>query len=190
MPLSPLPGLRHIPAIPRAIAGLVMITFTMLVLTPAAVAARTVRDEPPQPVVRTLSDEAQLSEAAEAVQTLLADMAGRIEQQRDIAADRKRLRQLRRKIVMLSDAVRASFERVGRQLRDRGLPPVIEQRHADTVAAFDRELATLLNDLDAIEAAGDSQRESRIRGVRDRIEHKRHKRTQHRPHLWARQLFL
>jgi transglutaminase-like putative cysteine protease len=73
------------------------------------------------------------------------------------AADRKAskaaLRAWRDQLTQLDSESQAQFTATARLLNDRQLPQVIRQRHADTVAKYNNEIAALRSDLEAATSA-------------------------------------
>ncbi|NOR71424.1 MAG: hypothetical protein GQ532_17325 [Methylomarinum sp.] len=164
----------------RSISATVMITFTMLILTPAVMAAKTELNKAPQATVNKVSSaETQLSKTLQNIEKRLQKITEKIEQHQDAHADIQQLKGLTQQLNNLDKKVLANFEQIETELLDRQLPPVILERHQHTVERYRAEISQLLEELEDIEtASNDSDRQSQAQQAITHLKSKRNKRSQ------------
>jgi len=162
----------------RVIAGLVLVTFTMLILEPAAMAAQAA-PAPSQKPAHTQSDEEKLSEVMQRLDTKLAGMDDKLGKGQDTAGDQAELVTMKNEVNQLDQAVIANFQAIEDHIVSRQLPDVILQRHKDAVAKYQRELGTLRGNLDAIDqAATPEERRLKVQQAKAHLKSAQHQRSQ------------
>ncbi|MEW8000817.1 MAG: transglutaminase domain-containing protein [Candidatus Thiodiazotropha endolucinida] len=172
-------AMRHLSPFMKSVAMAVVITFGMLVLAPAAMAARTydwgfIADP-------SLSVETKLSMAVQQVEELLATIEKRQADNQSIDAEREALSRLKQEISQLDQAVTANFAAIGQDIRDKELPAIIQQRQDEMVANYRQQLDVLLNLLQSIETAGDEKTlKEQLKRTKGHLKDKKHKRS-HQP---------
>ncbi|MEW8646457.1 MAG: transglutaminase domain-containing protein [Candidatus Thiodiazotropha endolucinida] len=172
-------AMRHLSPFMKSVAMAVVITFGMLVLAPAAMAARTydwgfIADP-------SLSVETKLSMAVQQVEELLATIEKRQADNQSIDAEREALSRLKEEISQLDQAVTANFAAIDQDIRDKELPAVIQQRQDEMVANYRQQLDVLLNLLQSIETAGDEKTlKEQLKRTQGHLKDKKHKRS-HQP---------
>ncbi|MBE9561265.1 MAG: hypothetical protein IMF12_00195, partial [Proteobacteria bacterium] len=138
----------------RTIASIVIVTFTMLILQPAAMAAQVMHEEYKQAVADKAREQAvQLTKTLQTVEVKLAklqtiDTAQLAEL--NLGQTKKSFRSLKQQVVALDEAVRVDFATTKQHLVEQKLPVEILQRHQTAVATYQQHLATLLANLEAI----------------------------------------
>jgi hypothetical protein len=163
-------GLRRAPGLLRGIALVVAVAFTLLVLAPAAAAAREAYERQGQAAPGPGSDERAFSDTLVRLERRLARLAERLAHHLDTAEDTQDLGRLQRRLERLDSRIQARFARIAERLAEQGLPAIIRERHAAMVAHYRQALATLLADLRAIAAAPDpATRAARLAAARERL---------------------
>jgi hypothetical protein len=171
--------LRSARRVLKGVALLVAVAFTMLILAPTAVAARDEYARQQQEAARVPTEEAQLSRTLQRIEARLARFSERLERRLDTADDAEDLAKLRRKVERLDHVIEKRFGRIGERLQERGLSPVILERHRAMVATYRAELSELLVNLDAVELASDADtRAQRLDRARKRLLEKKQTRSQ------------
>lgn len=151
MPAQPLlTGLRRAATFTRAVAALVVLTFTTAILSPTALAAR---NAPPRTEPPATTTEAKLSRTVVELSRLLRRDAATLTAQREDATERSDLERLRHDLQRLDAAAREAFDRIDKRLRAHPLPAVIQQRQREAVARYGQEMDTLLRHLTALQKA-------------------------------------
>jgi transglutaminase-like putative cysteine protease len=139
------------------VAAIVAVTFTMTVLAPTAMAARTGIEAARMRAAPPSGDEAGLAKTVLKIQSTLEKLSDKLARGDDARREKQELRALDITLRKLDRAVRANFDAAGALVRGNQLPPVIQQRHDDTVAvyhaAFDALAAQLATALESSDAA-------------------------------------
>ena len=170
-------SLRHASTFLRTIAAVVIITFTMWVLAPAAQAAReNPVGSPAQSMALSVSDEARLAETLGRIEARLDQMSAGLAAKQDVSAAKAELAALTRRLERLDTRVREGFERTEEHLRKRALPEAILKRHRAMVSCYQSELGTLRESLATIARA--SYPDQQVPAIKTAYEHL--KRHQHR----------
>ena len=153
---QPLIGrMREISALMRTIAASVLVTFAMLILQPAAMAARAEIAEQKRQAALEAGEEAKLSQAVRKIERQLDRVGRKLEKGQATGVDEQALEALRQEVTTLANAVSRNFEEVEAHIRDHKLDPIIMQRHEAAVAQFEQELSAMLRNLDAVRGAAD-----------------------------------
>jgi hypothetical protein len=150
-------ALRHASPATRSIAATVLITFSWLVLQPAALAAKVVYAQYQQNAARTLSDDAKLSKALLQVQRTLNRAEEKLNAGQSIDTEVEALKDLRDDLDDLNETALAGFAETETYIKARKLPDLILQRHKDTVAAYRKDMSALRNNLRSIATAKDAE---------------------------------
>lgn len=164
----------------RSISATVMITFTMLTLTPAVVAAKTELNKTPKAAVNKVnSADTQLSKTLQNIEKRLQKITEKIQQQQDAHTDIQQLTGLTQQLNNLDKKVLANFEQIETELLDRQLPPVILDRHQHTVERYRAEISQLQEELEDVTAArNDRDRQNNVQQAIKHLKAKRNKRSQ------------
>jgi transglutaminase-like putative cysteine protease len=170
--------LRH-GALCQTIAGIVLVTFTWLLIYPTALAAQTLGDTPVHTPARESSAEAELAAALQQLLTLLTRLDAKREQGQETQQDEQALVALHARLERLDTQVHANFTRLEQQLKDKGLPDEILQRHTQMVDTYDTEVSTLLTHLRTMEHATEAtaRSDAGARALRH-LQSKQHRRRQ------------
>ncbi len=152
---QPLIGrIRGTSAFMRSLAAAVLVTFTMLILQPAAMAARAAIADQRRQAALQATDEGKLSETVRKVGKHFAELARELEKGETTGAEEESLAALREQVASLSDSVLQNFDEIGKHIREHNLAPVILERHRAAVAHYKKEVSALVSDMDAVLAAG------------------------------------
>ncbi|MCU7849531.1 MAG: hypothetical protein KZQ89_16380 [Candidatus Thiodiazotropha sp. (ex Lucinoma kastoroae)] len=176
---SVITAMRQLSPFMKSVAMAVVITFGMLVLAPAALAARTydwgfIADP-------ALSVETKLSMAVQQVEELLVTIEKRQADKQAIDTEREALSRLKEEISQLDQAVTANFAAIDQDIQDKELPAVIQQRQDEMVAHYRQQLDVLLNLLQSIETADDEKTlKEKLKQTQGHLKDKKHKRS-HQP---------
>lgn len=176
---SVITAMRQLSPFMKSVAMAVVITFGMLVLAPAALAARTydwgfIADP-------ALSVETKLSMAVQQVEALLTTIEKRQADKQAIDTEREALSQLRGEIQQLDQEVTANFAAIDQEIEDKALPAVIQQRQDEMVTHYRQQLDVLLNLLQSIETASDETAfKEKLKQTQGHLKDKKHKRS-HQP---------
>ena len=138
-----------------AVAAVVAVTFTMMILAPAAMAARAGIAESRAPAASTRGAEARFASTSLKIRSTLEKLLDRLSRNEDVALERNELRALFRTLRQLDKVVRAGFDATGKMIRDKGLPPVIHRRHDQTAAAYRAAFDALAAELAIAGESGD-----------------------------------
>ena len=162
----------------RTIAGVVIVTFLSLILTPTGLVMRTaMAAEAPAPVPAT--EEGKLSKAILKVQKHLGRMEQKLAAGQDDTEEFTALQQLRTELTQLDVSVSANFQQVKDLLQAKNLPEIIHQRHQAMVDTYQAELAILLANLQAIEQAAESTvRKQKAQAANAHLKAKKQKQAQ------------
>ena len=108
----------------RSISATVLVAFTMLILTPTVVAAKTEFNKLAQATAanNTSSAESQLSKTLQNVENRLQKISEKIQQKQDAQADIKQLQGLKQQLINLDKKVTANFQKIATELLDKQLP--------------------------------------------------------------------
>jgi hypothetical protein len=161
----------------RIIATVILITFTMLILEPAALAAQVLHKEHQQAKAQAAKVEAaKLSQTLQTVETTLTELQETLSTELqdtaltklqdnmladnrlanvDLGQVQQTIMDLKQQVLTLDKYVLTEFETTEAHIRDRKLPSEIHQRHLDAVTTYRQEMATLLDNLDAITTSKD-----------------------------------
>lgn len=139
----------------KSVAAIVLVTFSMLVLTPTVVAAQTYDwgflSDP------EIGDETKFSRAIQQVEELLEVLEVKLNDLQDTAAEQAALVQARHDIVELDRAVTANFSAISDSIQVKGLPEIIQKRQSDMESNYRVQLNELLTSLQDIESATDAE---------------------------------
>lgn len=149
-------SLRTATPILRTIAAAVLVTFSWLVLQPAALAAKNASSPFKQSTSHVQSSESQLSKALLQVKVTLEAARDKLEANRDISIERKRLDKLREQIDALDESTLERYAEIGAYIKNQKLQEVIMQRHEDAVHAYRKNMVALQDNLHAIKTAKDA----------------------------------
>ncbi|WP_179137068.1 transglutaminase-like domain-containing protein [Candidatus Entotheonella palauensis] len=146
-----------------------------LFVYPVAAAAQIQAHRSSPAAVRT-SGEDELADLLNTLETQFAKMEARLAQDQDSEAEVSELRTLRKRLTQRHQRARKQFARIEQRLKNKGLPDEMMQRHEEAVTTYNAEMKTLLDNLDAIEAAPTpAARQARCRQALEhlRAKHKR-----------------
>jgi hypothetical protein len=136
----------------KSIAAVVLVAFVSLYLQPLAIAAQLPPAVPvgkPAPV----SNEERLARTLEAIEDRLGQLENRLARKEDATSDKDELKRLRKDLDEFDRHALADFEKIGKHLKDKNLPKVILDRHAEAVATYTAEIKTVKANLDNVEKA-------------------------------------
>jgi hypothetical protein len=143
----------------KAIAMVVIVTFTMLILEPTAVAAQVLHEEYQQAVAKSAREEAaKLADTLKTVETTLLEWQQQLTTpsgQRRSLSLQTQAKTLKQQVIAFDESVQADFQSILTHLNSQQLPQSVLQRHFDTVERYQQEMTTLLNHLEAIITAQD-----------------------------------
>lgn len=163
----------------RSVAAVVVVTFTTLILEPAAVAARVAVEDAQQQAANVPSSERRLSQSIEKIDEKLAKLRSKLAQKLDTKVEREELTNLRKIVEKLDKQIAKNFDDIAKHIKSKGLGETILKRHTDAVARYRSELAALIRNLTSIEAAtNDDDRENKITATVNHLIGKKHKRSQ------------
>jgi PKD repeat protein len=130
------------------ITAAVILIITMLILEPKGVAAQ---------------HEGQAAQLDKIVETTLSEWQENLASNslQHSALESNQTANLKQEVLRLDEHIEADFEAIAEQIRHQNLSPEIMQRHIETVARYRQERDTLLNNLDAIDAATDNEQRRR-----------------------------
>ncbi len=194
-------SLRHASLTMHLIAQIVNIAFTMLIFTPAVMAAKA----PELPVKQTQavvekasSAEAKFSQTLQQLESVVTDLQQTANRSRSALNRRSEdpgapqaafaslpamalVKPLREQLETLDKQVMQNFNTIQADLEQRQLPAVILERHQQMVKRYQTELASLLKELFAVEAADNPADQLRsIKAVSAFLKSKQNKRS-HQP---------
>jgi hypothetical protein len=163
----------------RSTAMTVVIAFTMMILAPAAIAARTELQQPVAATPAEDNDDTKLSKTLQKVEAKMARLEEKLAKKLDVLAEIDDLKKLRKQLIKLDKKVIKSFGKVKAKLEKHNLPAVILQRHQHTVDKYRVEIAALLSELQAVGAASnDSDRMTKAKLLSKHLKGKKNKRSQ------------
>jgi hypothetical protein len=152
----------HYSPLMRVTAASVLITFLMLILEPTAVAAQVLHKEYEQAAAQSAREQAaKLDSTLKTVETTLTEWQQSLNsntRQRRQQSIQDELQVLKAQVLALDKHVQNDWKSTETHLRNKQLPDDIIQRHLLTVASYQKNVITLLNNLDEITAAKDSSK--------------------------------
>ncbi len=148
--------LRRAPRAMRMVAGIVIIAFTGLLLSPTVLAAKAAIEQQKQASAAEQKDETKLAKKLQKVEDKLARISERLEKQLDASVEISDVKKLNQEIRKLEKIVLKNFDKLEAQLQKKKLPTVIMDRHTNAVTVYKQEMATLLSNLQAMEDAPDA----------------------------------
>ena len=140
----------------RITALAIIITFTMLILEPTAVAAKVLHEEHQQAVIDAAREEAaQLAKTLQTVETTLTELQTVLADETQLAKlnlgqIQKTFKGLKQQLLDLDEQVQIDFDAVGNHLQAKKLPLEILQRHQNAQSTYHQHLATLLGNLEGL----------------------------------------
>ncbi|MBN2701233.1 MAG: hypothetical protein JXR29_07270 [Methylothermaceae bacterium] len=177
MQIPLLASMRHTSRFMRGTAASVLIAFVMLILQPTIAAARSANT--PAPPRHSDGVEAKLSRTLQLIERKLASAEDKLQRHQGASAERRDIRQLRNTLKQLDSAARKDFARIERHILDHQLAPVILERHRAMINNYRRELQSLIDALEGIEASSDDHsRLVHIQNAKRRLKAKRNQRSQ------------
>jgi len=174
---SPTATLRRAPVFLKATAVTLVFAFLGLTLQPLAIAAnlpdrKTFTTPPP-------SDSEKLSQHLERIETHLEKLHSKLLKRADASKEAAELKTHRSELETLDQKAIEDFDRIEKHLKEKHLPPVILQRHAEAVKHYRSEMAALKGNLDGIDSArDDNDRRLKTQKAKDHLKEKQKKRTQ------------
>jgi hypothetical protein len=176
MPSSLITLMRLSHSFMRGTAGVVLITFSLMVLQPAITAVQAATATPT--AAPDDSAETQLANTLVQIEEKLAKLEDKLQNGQDVAAERSDIKLLKATLSPLDAAVKANFAQVEQHIHDHALPQVILDRHQAMVDTYTRELNDLTRELDGIESAGDDTgRLTHAKTAKGQLKAKKNKRT-------------
>ena len=175
--------MREASATMRSIAATVVVTFTMLILQPAAMAAQTVANPSANTAAKqkthAQSEEARLSKVVQRIEASMSRMEKKLAKAQNIANDKAELVIMRNELSQLNQRVMANFQSVEEHIVSNNLPDIILQRQHDAVTKYQTELNTLLQNLDAVDqATTDEERKLKLQQAEAHLKASKHNRAQ------------
>ncbi len=181
MHTSPIQMIRNAGIFIRSISAIVVVTFSMLILTPTAMAAQQAYKDNKQQQVNAPDDEAKLSRALQKVDELLAKVDNKLSQGKDASIEEDELKKLKKQIEKLDKKVSKNFEQVEEHLKDKGMSEIILKRHYDMVKNYRLEMKTMMKNLDDLEVSEDKETKKKMaKKAHEHMKGKKHKRA-HQP---------
>lgn len=161
----------------KSVAVIVTTAFLGLTLQPLAIAAKLPSAPPKTPVsAAPPSNEARLSRELDAIQTHLDRLDTKITKHQDTTTERKELKALRADLDQRDREALADFEKIGKHIKDKHLPAIIQQRQDQAVKQYKAEMAALKANLENIDnAKNDTARKAQVTKARDHLKGKRHR---------------
>jgi tellurite resistance-related uncharacterized protein len=133
----------------------------------------------PLPARPESNDEMALTEALAQIESTLATLHTRLNKGADTSCERAALKAHRQRIEQLDRRVRMAFTRVEQHLKAKKLPAAILERHHTMVSTYESEFATLMGNLQAIEANHDTR--ARQDKVKQALQHLKAKHARPKP---------
>lgn len=178
MTSSLLTWMRQAHLFSRGTAGLVLVTFSMMVLQPTVAAAQ-IATTAPSTVQPDDSAEAHLSRTLVRIEETLTHVVEKLEAGENADIERGELNRLKAVLRQLDAPVRTQFAAVEQHLHDHALPQEILDRHQAMVDYYTQELNDLLRELEALEAAADNPgRLHHAKAAKDRLKTQQNQRRQ------------
>ena len=163
----------------RSTALTVLFTFTLMILEPAIAAAQTTGTTAPEALATTVTAEDQLSNTLQHIEAKLLKLEDKLARQLDGSQEKSDLKQLQQTLGQLDQTVRQGFQQVEQHLNQQGLPTVIMERHQAMVTHYAQEYQALVDELNAIDSAGDdNQRLTHAQQALNRLKTHKNKRSQ------------
>ncbi|RKZ84914.1 MAG: hypothetical protein DRR16_13395 [Candidatus Parabeggiatoa sp. nov. 3] len=152
----------HYSPLMRVTAASVLITFLMLILEPTAVAAQVLHKEYEQAAEHKAREQAaKLASTLKTVESTLIDwqqsLNSNTRQRRDQNIQDE-VDVLKAQVLALDKHVQKDWKSTETHLRNKHLPDDILQRHMMAVASYQKNVTTLLNNLDEIKGAKNSSK--------------------------------
>ncbi len=160
--------LRASHRIMRATAAFVSLAFAMLILAPTAVAARAEMEKIEQRSALQSGDEAEFARTLRKIENQIERLEAKLARGEDANNEKVLIKQLENGLRQLEGALRGNLDSLSDWINDKGLDPVIVQRHQQAVADFDTRLAQLFAMLTAIDTATDNA--SRLGKTREALQ--------------------
>ncbi|MGD2083682.1 MAG: hypothetical protein PVF91_12000, partial [Chromatiales bacterium] len=126
-------GMRRISSFMRVTAAAVAVTFSMLVLAPAAAAAREAPLVPAGAQRASDNAPAKLSKAVARAKRLVERALDRIDHAAGIPSEVGQLKQLDSELRRLDGALSEHFARIGERIEQAQVPGLILQRHREVL---------------------------------------------------------
>jgi len=161
----------------KSIAAVVLVAFVSLYLQPLAVAAQL---PPAAPAAKPApaSNEEKLARTLESIEDRLGKFEDRLARKEDATREKDELKRLRQNLDDLDRQALADFEKIGKHLKDKNLPKVILDRHAEAVATYKAEMEALKANVDDIETAPkDEDRKLKAKKAKEHLKAKQKKRA-------------
>jgi len=160
----------------RSVAAIVVVAFSMLILSPAAAATRAEIERQQKEATTEAGVEQQLSRVVRQLEHRLTTIQRKLNAAENAQSDQQQLKPLQQQLKNLDRQVQQKFTRIEADLIAKGLPAKILERHQTMVGSYQAELATMLANLIAIEAATDDH--SRQQGIEQALQHLQSKQQQ------------
>lgn len=175
--LPVLRSLRRQSGFLKSIATLVLVAFVSLCLQPLAIAAN-LPAAPKAPIPRATTNDENLAKTLEEVEDRLDKFERKLSSKEDATKDKDELKRLRQNLDTLDRQALADFDKIGQHLKDKKLPQVILDRHAQAVNTYKTEMAALKANVDDIEKApGDEDKKLKAVKARAHLKDKNKKRA-------------
>ncbi len=155
----------------RLIALITTITFTMLILEPTAVAAKTIWDETqvPEPNITVPAADHSHQNVLKSLKQQLTQHKGK--NTRRQAFKPIDLSPLKNELQTADDYLQAEFEQVAEQLQQKNLPPLILERQQAALNEYMQERNTLFGNIEAIEQSSNAtEQQQRIDSALEHLE--------------------
>lgn len=188
MMTSPITSMRESNPIMRVAAFTAMVTFTMMIMQPLAMAAQ-LPDAPGKsnnanstaPGQQAASHEAKLSQAIQNVQKHLTKFEEKLKKRQDHQNEKALIKQLHQEIKGLDKDVMQKFAETKAHILKHKLSDTIMQRHRDAVTSFKGDMAALIDNLNGIETESDpTLLKDKVTKALEHVSSKQHRRA-HQP---------
>jgi len=134
----------------KVITYVVLITFSMWILEPTAVAARTLLEESSPTAVPTAKPAPEFSRTLEEIAEDLQSLSNDTPNQGTL---KQQLKVLRQTLEELDRQIQQEFADTAKYLQEKALPAEILQRHEAAVASYRADLQTVFENLTAVETS-------------------------------------
>ncbi|MBI3546323.1 MAG: hypothetical protein HY081_06980 [Gammaproteobacteria bacterium] len=177
MSLPAIENLRRARVFLKSTAVLVTVAFLGLTLQPLAMAANLPTAPKAQTPAPTSNDE-KLAKTLEKVEDRLEKLEAKLTKKETTSSEQNELKVLRQDLDGLDQKAIEDFDKIEKHLKDKKLPQIILDRHAEAVKQYKTEMATLkanLRDLD--EEPREENKLSKAKKAKEHLKTKQKKKT-------------
>ncbi len=161
----------------KTVACFVTVAFLGLTLQPLALAAN-LPAKPNATETQPPSNEEKLSKHIETIEARLEQLEVKLDKKQDSAKEQAEIKILRPELDALDQQAIIDFDKIEQHLKDKKLPAVILNRHAEAVKTYQTEMATLKANLDDVDKAkDDTERMTKAQKAKEHLKAKQRKKT-------------